>query len=95
MLFVSRLAGLPEPIVNGHVTGIEVDFNWPELKLVVEVDGYRFHGGRDRANADRDREHRHLAAGWLVARFTRDQVAADPQRCARRLAAIAATCSGR
>ncbi len=90
MLFVSRLAGLPEPIVNGFVAGIEVDFHWPDLRLVVEVDGYRFHGGRERANNDRDREQRLLAAGWPVARFTRDQLVADPDDCARRLAAIAA-----
>ena len=66
MLFVSRFAGLPEPIVNGIVEGYEVDFHWPELRLVVEVDGWRFHGGRERMNADRERDQRLTLAGWLV-----------------------------
>jgi len=90
MLSVCRLAGVPEPIVNGVVAGIEVDLNWPELRLVAEVDGWRFHGGRERANADRDRDQRLLVAGWQVVRFTRDQIAADPAGCARRLDEIAA-----
>ena len=90
MLFVCRLAGVPEPIVNGVVAGIEVDLNWPELRLVAEVDGWRFHGGRERANADRDRDQRLLVAGWQVVRFTRDQIAADPAGSAHRLAEIAA-----
>ena len=32
-------SGLPEPLVNTQVEDIEVDFHWPELNLVVEVDG--------------------------------------------------------
>lgn len=90
MLFVCRLAGLSEPTVNGRVAGIEVDLHWPALRLIVEVDGWRFHGGRERANADRDRDQRLLLAGWQVVRFTRDQIAADPAGCARRLGDIAA-----
>lgn len=90
MRFVCRLAEMPDPIVNGVAGGLEVDYHWPELRLVVEVDGWRFHGGRERANADRDRDQRLAAAGWLVVRFTRDQIDADPAECARRLAEIAA-----
>jgi len=90
MLFICRLAGLPDPVVNGVVAGIEVDLHWPDLRLVVEADGWRFHGGRERANADRDRDQRLLVAGWQVVRFTRDQIAADPAGCARRIGEIAA-----
>jgi len=94
LLQIIRTAGLPEPIINGRVAGIEVDFHWPALRLVAEADGWRFHGGRERANADRDRDQRLLVTGWRVIRFTRDQIVAEPERCARRLAAVA-TCSGR
>ena len=89
MRFIARLAHVPEPVVNGLVEGFEVDCHWPELLLVVEVDGWRFHGGRERANSDRDRDQLLTAAGWTVTRFTCDQIEADPQRCARRLARIA------
>ena len=74
------------PVEGGS---LEVDLCWPDLRLIVEVDGYRFHGGRERANSDRDREQRLAIAGWQVVRFTRDQIAADPAKCARRLAVIA------
>lgn len=88
MLFACRLAGLPDPVVNGRVGGIEVDLHWPELRLVVEVDGWALHGGRERMNRDRDRDQRLLLAGWRVIRFTRDQLASDPAEYARRLAAL-------
>ena len=29
----------PEPLVNMQLLGYEVDFHWPEWRLVVEVDG--------------------------------------------------------
>jgi hypothetical protein len=37
--FLSMLKGLPEPLVNTKLHGIEVDFHWPDSKLVVEIDG--------------------------------------------------------
>jgi hypothetical protein len=89
MLLVCRLAGLPEPVVNGIVESFEVDYHWPELGLVLELDSWRFHGGRERMNADRERDQRLTLAGWLVVRFTRDQLVADPATCARRLRALA------
>lgn len=93
MVGIARRAGLPDPVVNGRIEGIEVDLHWPALGLVVEVDGWRFHGGRERPNADRDRDQRLVAAGWRVLRFTRDQIADDPEECTRRLAAVALTAS--
>ncbi len=53
-------AGLPKPIPNIHVDGIEVDADWPDARLVVEIDGpnhtrpptLRGDGSRDRRLAD-------------------------------------------
>lgn len=53
LLALIRSAGLPEPRRNAHVAGYEVDFLWPEHGLVVEVDGYAFHGGRRPFERDR------------------------------------------
>jgi very-short-patch-repair endonuclease len=89
LLQAFRRAGLPEPIVNGVVEGYEVDYHWPEPRLVVELDGWRFHGGRMRMNTDRERDQVLALAGWRIIRFTRDQVVVDPDECARRIAAIA------
>jgi DNA-binding transcriptional ArsR family regulator len=35
--------GLPRPQVNTRINGIEVDFVWPQRRLIVEVDGYAYH----------------------------------------------------
>ena len=36
-------AGLPRPLTRQHVNGFRVDFYWPDLGLVVETDGLRYH----------------------------------------------------
>ena len=36
-------AGLPVPLTRQWVNGFEVDFYWPDLGLVVETDGLRYH----------------------------------------------------
>ena len=40
---IARRAGLPAPLTQRHVNGFRVDFYWPELGLVVETDGLRYH----------------------------------------------------
>lgn len=56
--------GFPEPLVNTDLHGFEVDFHWPERRLVVEIDG----GGHDpRHDAGRDAVLR--AAGYYVVRL--------------------------
>jgi hypothetical protein len=85
-------AGLPRPIVNG----VEVDFYWPELGLVVETDGLRYHRTAAQQTKDLRRHQRHAAAGltcvpfshWQVAR-ERTYVIATLTSVARRLAAAA------
>ena len=44
-------ADLPAPQVNAIVAGLEVDFLWRPERLIVEVDGYRYHSGRERVGA--------------------------------------------
>ena len=38
-----RSAGLPAPKTQAWVNGFRVDFYWPDLGLVVETDGLRYH----------------------------------------------------
>jgi len=52
-LSLCRRAGLPLPIVNGSVSGFEVDCTWPGSRLAVELDGYETH--RDRSSFESDR----------------------------------------
>ena len=83
-------AGLPRPLVNSTVAGLEVDFLWPRLGLVAEVDGYRFHGTRTAFERDRERDAVLLAAGLRVLRFTYRAITRDRRRVQRTLREIAA-----
>jgi very-short-patch-repair endonuclease len=65
---------LTTPEVNVRVGPYVVDFLWREQRLVVEVDGYRTHGGRQAFEDDRARELDLAAHGLRVRRFSHAQV---------------------
>jgi predicted transcriptional regulator of viral defense system len=74
-------AGLPPPLVNERIAGYEVDLVWPEQRIIVEVDGYEFHGSRAAFHRDRDRDRALTAAGYHVLRFTWRQLTSEPDAC--------------
>ena len=89
---IARRVGLPKPQTQGWVNGFKVDFYWPELGLVVETDGLRYHRTPAAQARDRVRDQTHTAAGLTPLRFTRAQVWFEPayvqavlQMVARRL----------
>jgi very-short-patch-repair endonuclease len=67
-------AGLPAPLTREWLNGFEVDFFWPDLGLVVETDGLRYHRTATRQARDRRRDQAHTAAGMTALRFTEDQI---------------------
>jgi very-short-patch-repair endonuclease len=75
LLSLCRHRGLPSPRVNGVVEGLEVDFSWPEHRLIVETDGHRHHGTRAAFERDRERDALLTALGWRVVRITHRRVA--------------------
>ncbi|MFP4624522.1 MAG: DUF559 domain-containing protein [Gemmatimonadota bacterium] len=79
-LHLIRRNGLPAPRVNVRVAGIEVDFHWPSTRLVVEIDGFRFHGSRAAFERDHRRDILLAEAGVRVLRFTWKQLAQEPGR---------------
>ena len=87
---LARQAGLPLPKTQQWVNGFRVDFYWPELGLVVETDGLRYHRTPAQQALDRVRDQTHAAAGLTPLRFTRAQVRYDPARVRRVLEAVAA-----
>jgi very-short-patch-repair endonuclease len=48
----------------------DVDFAWPEVKLAVEADGYKWHSGRKQWQDDMARQNALAEVGWLVLRFS-------------------------
>ena len=86
---IVRRAGLPLPLTGQRVNGFRVDFFWPDLGLVVETDGLRYHRTPEQQAADRRRDQAHAAAGLTPLRFTHHQVRFEPRYVERTLAAVA------
>ncbi len=63
-------AGLPLPETNRPVDGHRIDCRWPEHRLTVELDGYRYHRSRHAWELDRRREREARACGDDFRRLT-------------------------
>ena len=63
-------AGLALPVTNRMVDGRRVDCRWPEQRLTVELDGYRYHHSRHAWEQDRRREREARARGDDFRRYT-------------------------
>ena len=75
---IARRAGLSKPRTREYVNGFRVDFFWPELGLVVETDGLRYHRTPAQQARDTVRDNAHRAAGLVPVRFTHAQVRYQP-----------------
>jgi very-short-patch-repair endonuclease len=82
-------AGLPVPLTRQWVNDFEVDFFWPDLGLVVETDGARYHRAPDRQTRDRERDQAHTVAGLTQLRFTEDQIDFEATHVIETLRAVA------
>jgi hypothetical protein len=60
-------AGLERPLVNVEVLGEEVDFHWPDRRLVIELDGPG-HGRAPNRRDDARRDELLRGAGWVIDR---------------------------
>jgi very-short-patch-repair endonuclease len=87
---IAAQAGLPTPLTKEMVNGFEVDFYWPNLGLVVETDGWRYHRTASAQTRDALRDQTHTAAGFTPLRFSHYQVKHEPQHVRRILARTAA-----
>lgn len=71
--------------VQGWVTQYELpgvgvlDIAFPALRVAVEVDGRAWHSSAERFQHDRSRQNALVARGWVVLRFTWQDVTRRPQ----------------
>ncbi len=65
-----------------------VDFAIPGLKIIIEVDGRRWHALTQDMTADRRRDRSAAAEGWIVVRLTWDELIERPDELATDLLAI-------
>jgi very-short-patch-repair endonuclease len=79
-------ARLPMPETNVRLLGHEVDLLWRSAKLVIEMDGWAFHGHRAAFERDRDRDQKLVAAGYRVIRVTWRQLEREPLAVVARIA---------
>jgi very-short-patch-repair endonuclease len=86
---LARAAGLDKPLTGVEVNGFRVDFYWPDLGLVVETDGLRYHRTPAQQARDRLRDQTHTANGLTPLRFTHAQVRFESKRVMATLAAVA------
>jgi very-short-patch-repair endonuclease len=86
---LARKAGLPAPLTGQYVKGFKVDFYWPQLGLIVETDGLRYHRTPAQQARERLRDQAHSAARLIPLRFTHAQVTYDADHVISTLAAVA------
>lgn len=84
----ARAHGLPKPKVNARVAGYEVDILFESEKVIVELDGWEFHRGRESFEGDRERDAATSAAGFLTYRLTRARFKTQPETEATRIHTI-------
>lgn len=86
---VAESAGLPLPLTGQYVNSFKVDFYWPDLGLVVETDGLRYHRTAAQQTRDRQRDQAHTTAGLTPLRFTHAQIRYEPRYVRATLATVA------
>jgi very-short-patch-repair endonuclease len=73
-----RAADLPLPRANVLIHTHLVDFAWPDQKVIVEIDSFRFHSTREAFEDDRERDVDLQKLGWRVLRITDRRLHEDP-----------------
>lgn len=84
VLRVLRRGGVPAPIPQYQIRDrgrlvATVDFAFPEVKLAIEADGYRWHSGRIRWDDDRTRRNQLTLLGWRVIHVTWTDLVRRPE----------------
>jgi very-short-patch-repair endonuclease len=79
LLLTERIDGFePQVVVDTAGVRVRVDLGHRLARIAVEAEGYEFHGSAGAFAADCRRYDDLVAAGWLVLRFTYQQVIGDP-----------------
>ncbi|MDQ3306013.1 MAG: DUF559 domain-containing protein [Actinomycetota bacterium] len=56
----------------------QVDLAYVLAQVAIECDGDQWHSGRQRRQADLDRQNRLVLAGWTILRFTWEDLVQRP-----------------
>jgi len=79
LLRVLRAAGLPVPSLQHAIGRYRVDFAYPERRVAIEADGFRWHSSRARWDRDLARRNALALLGWTVIHVTWPQLRHRPE----------------
>jgi len=89
-----RVHRLPIPRFNDWIVlgakRYQVDCHWPEVRQIVELDGWQGHSTRSAFQEDRARDRRLGAAGYRVTHITWNQLDDEPEAIAADLRVLLA-----
>jgi very-short-patch-repair endonuclease len=89
--YFCRDHGLSPPDFNVWAEGVLVDAVWWDAKLVVELDGYEYHGNRTSFEEDRRRDMKLQVAGYRVLRITYRRLTEEPATVLRAIRSLLGT----
>ena len=78
-------AGITGFVVNLRVRlscgrPVELDIAFEEVRLTIELDGFRYHSTSERHEADLERQNALIRDGWTVLRYGGDVLREEPDR---------------
>ncbi|HWC14147.1 MAG TPA: type IV toxin-antitoxin system AbiEi family antitoxin domain-containing protein [Actinomycetota bacterium] len=87
-----RDGGLPPlrqlTVWDGGVFVARVDFCYPEAKVIVEADSYRWHSSKRAWQRDIERRNQLTALGWQIVHITWEDLTRRPQATLTRVRAL-------
>jgi very-short-patch-repair endonuclease len=91
LLELIRSSSLPHPKTEVPVGRYRVDILWPDARLIVEMDGAKWHNTPRRIEFDKRRDAELAALGYLTIRVTWSELTAHPAAVLTRIAQAYAT----
>jgi very-short-patch-repair endonuclease len=80
---ILRQGGLPAPVRQFEIVvagqAFRLDAAYPELRILIEGDGFGVHSQRGSFERDRSRQNRLVVAGWMPLRFTWRRLCRAPE----------------
>jgi very-short-patch-repair endonuclease len=75
--------GQRQKVVQARGHTFRLDLAYDEERVAVELDGYRYHSGREQRERDMRRDAALASIGWLTLRFSHERLHNDIAGCRR------------
>ncbi|MGO9170764.1 MAG: endonuclease domain-containing protein [Rhodomicrobium sp.] len=82
---LASLFAFNQPVATVRGTRYIADLLWHEGRVIVEIDGYRFHSDETAFARDRHRDYELTLSGYLILRMPHNEVMADVARAVTKI----------